>query len=219
MDNVRLLSGTPKIEAGCVALTFDDGPGPKTPELAQLLREQAVPATFFVLGESVQRYGHLLDTCRDRGHTIALHGESHRPFWSLELAVDQLSRCRERVTDYLGETIWFRPPYGLRDLPVPGYAGPVGWQAHGSDWDITYRQGQTVTGCVDTIVDTLVQSQGGIVLLHDFAPYAEFTARGFTEGQLDLRIVEITELLIERLRDLGFTLVGLPDQVAEGVSA
>jgi peptidoglycan/xylan/chitin deacetylase (PgdA/CDA1 family) len=217
MANALVLSGTPKLPAGAVALTYDDGPGPRTVELAELLCEQAVPATFFLLGESLERYGHLLDTYSANGHAIGLHGQQHRPFSSLSRALDQLSRCREQVADHLGETVWFRPPYGIADIPVPGYAGPVGWHAHGSDWDISYRRGQTVTGCVNAIVDTMVASDGGVVLLHDFAPYSEFTGGGLTEAQLDLRVVEITALLIERLRDRGFRLVGLPDPLANPV--
>jgi peptidoglycan/xylan/chitin deacetylase (PgdA/CDA1 family) len=213
MDNALLLSGTPELAAGEVALTYDDGPGPRTAELARLLREQAVPATFFVLGESIERYGHLLGSYLENGHAVGLHGQQHHPFSSPAQAAEQLRRCREPVADQLGETVWFRPPYGIADIPVPGYAGPVGWHAHGWDWDITYRQGQTVTGCVDTIVDTLVQTEGGVVLLHDFAPYSEFTRAGLTEAELDLRVVELSALLIERLRDRGFTLVNLPDPV------
>ncbi len=210
MDNACVLSGTPQLAAGQVALTFDDGPGPRTAELAELLRAEQVPATFFVLGESIERYGQVLGTVRDCGHPIALHGEQHRPFASAELAAEQLASCRARLRDYVCEPAWFRPPYGIGDHPVPGYAGPVGWHAHGRDWDITYRQGQTVAGCVEEIMATLVATGGGIVLLHDFAPRTEFLARRFTEGKLDLRVLEVTALLLQRLRDGGFELVGLP---------
>jgi peptidoglycan-N-acetylglucosamine deacetylase len=211
----RLLCGTPVLPPHCVALTFDDGPGPQSAELALMLRDEGVPATFFVLGESIKRYGHVLDTHRDCGHVIALHGEFHRPFTSVRLAAHQLRRCRQRVADYVGGTTWFRPPYGIGDEPVQGYAGPVGWHAHGRDWDITYRQGQTVEGCVDRIVDTLVRCDGGIALLHDFVPYIDFAAAGLTEADLDLRIVEITSRLIDRLRRHGFSFVGLPDPAPE----
>jgi len=214
----RLLRGTPVLAPGCVALTFDDGPGPQSAELSLMLRDEGVPATFFVLGESIKRYGHVLDTHRDCGHVIALHGEFHRPFTSGRLAEHQLRRCRERVAGYLGGTTWFRPPYGIGDEPVRGYAGPVGWHAHGRDWDITYRQGQTVDGCVDRIVETLVRSDGGIALLHDFVPYIDFAAAGLTEADLDLRIVEITSRLIDRLRRHGFAFVGLPDPAPEQAS-
>jgi peptidoglycan/xylan/chitin deacetylase (PgdA/CDA1 family) len=219
MDNAFLLSGTPRLEPGQVSLTFDDGPGPRTAELAQLLAEQDVPATFFVLGESLQHYLPVLDVIRDCGHAIGLHGEYHRPFLTVDLATGQLNRCRARIPDYLPETPWFRPPYGFKDLAVPGYAGPVGWNADGTDWDITYRQGQTVERCVDKIVTTLGYLGGGIVVLHDFAPFSEFTARGLTVAELDLRVVEIATLLIERLREHEFTLVGLPDPVTEPVPA
>jgi peptidoglycan-N-acetylglucosamine deacetylase len=213
--SAALLCGTPVLPPHCVALTFDDGPGPQSAELSLMLRDEGVPATFFLLGESIERYGHVLDTHRDCGHGIALHGEFHRPFTSVRLAAHQLRRCRQRVADYLGATAWFRPPFGIGDEPVEGYAGPVGWHAHGRDWDITYRQGQTVAGCVDRIAETLVRSDGGIALLHDFVPYADFTAAGLTVADLDLRIVEITSRLIERLRRSGFSFVALPDPAPE----
>ena len=140
----RLLCGTPELPPHCVALTFDDGPGPRSAELARLLRDEGVPGTFFVLGESVERHGDVLDAYRDCGHVIGLHGDRHRPFSSAEHAAGELSRCAERISGYLGDAVWFRPPYGMGDWPVPGFAGPVGWHAQGRDWDITYRHGQTV---------------------------------------------------------------------------
>lgn len=210
-DVPRLLCGTPELPPHCVALTFDDGPGPRSAELSRMLRDEGVPGTFFVLGESVERHGHVLDTYRDCGHVIGLHGDRHRPFSSVEHAADELSRCAERVSGYLADTAWFRPPYGMGDWPVPGFAGPVGWHAHGRDWDITYRHGQTVHACVDAIADRLLRRRGGIVLLHDFAASTEFIPAGLTEADLDLRIIEITTLLIERLRGAGFSFVPLPE--------
>jgi len=210
-DVPRLLCGTPELPPGCVALTFDDGPGPRSAELARLLAGEGVPGTFFVLGESLERHGHVLDTYRDFGHAIGLHGDRHRPFRSAGHAAGELRRCAERVSGYLGDTAWFRPPYGMGDWPVPGFAGPVGWHAHGRDWDITYRRGQTVEACVDAIASRLIRRRGGIVLLHDVAASTEFSPVGLTEADLDLRIIEITTLLIERLRGAGLSFVGLPE--------
>lgn len=227
MDDPTILSGTPAIAPGCVVLTYDDGPGPKSAELARLLRDEGVPATFFVLGESIRRYGQELQALAECGHTIGLHGEYHRPFSHPIIAKDQLAKCRARVEhhlgpDYLGELVWYRPPYGIGDEPVPGYAGPVGWHAHGRDWDVTYRRNSgdperpppTVADCVEAIVGALHRSGGGIVLLHDFAPHTEFTKAGLSEAGLDLRVLDITALLVQRLRAAGFSFVGLPEPVA-----
>jgi peptidoglycan/xylan/chitin deacetylase (PgdA/CDA1 family) len=212
-----------------VALTYDDGPGPKSAELAALLAEEGVPATFFVLGESIERYGPVLRSYVDAGHTIGLHSEYHRPFSHPLVARDQLAKVRRRVEHHLGRDffagrpIWYRPPYGIGE-PVPGYAGPVGWHAHGRDWDITYRNDaplrppsnprpvQTVEGCVAEIVAGLRRHGGGIVLLHDFAPYTEFGNSGLTEADLDLQAPAITRLLLARLREAGFELTDLPEQ-------
>lgn len=214
-DNTAcLLSGTPDLPIGCVALTFDDGPGPRSAELARMLHDEGVAGTFFVLGENVELRGHVLDAYRDCGQVIGLHGDRHRPFSSAGHAADELGRCAERVGDYLGETVWFRPPYGTGDWPVPGFAGPVGWHAHGWDWDITYRRGRTVDACVDAIARRLMRRRGGIALLHDYAPSAEFGSARLTEADLDLRIIEITGLLIERLRRAGLTFTALPEPLA-----
>ncbi len=213
-NGARLLCGTPELPPNCVALTYDDGPGPRSAELARMLHDMGVPATFFVLGESVQRYGEVLETYRAYGHTIGLHADRHHPFQSVEHATGELRRCAERVAGHLDDTVWFRPPYGRGDWQVPGFAGPVGWHAHGRDWDITYRHGQTVDGCVDAIMQGLIEHRGGIVLLHDYAAATEFIPARLSEADLDLRVIEITMALIERVRGEGFTLVGLPRATA-----
>lgn len=210
-DAARLLCGTPELPPNTVALTFDDGPGPRSAELARLLRDEGVQATFFVLGESVERYGDALDTYRDCGHVIGLHADRHRPFRSAEHAASELQRCADRIRGYLGDgAVWFRPPYGMGDWQVPGYAGPVGWHAHGRDWDVIYRHGQTVESCVEAIMQSLIPQRGGIVLLHDFAAGTEFKPAGLSEADLDLRVIEITKLLIERVRAAGLSFTGLP---------
>jgi thioesterase domain-containing protein len=210
-DVTRLLCGTPELPPHTVALTFDDGPGPRTAELARLLREQGVPGAFFVLGESIERHGDALAVVRDCGHSIGLHGDRHRPFSSAEHAAKELTRCAGRISEYLSGTPWFRPPYGMGDWPVPGFAGPVGWHAQGQDWNISYRHGQTVQACVDAIMQRLIERDGGIVLLHDFASSTEFVPAGLTEEDLDLRVLEITALLIQRVREAGLSFTALPE--------
>lgn len=214
-DGARLLSGTPEIPPGCVALTFDDGPGPRSAELARMLRDEGIPATFFVLGESLEHYADVLDVIRECGHTIGLHAERHVEYRSPDQAAHDLRRCAERVRERLGdregETVWYRPPYGKGNWQIPGLAGPVGWHVQGRDWEVTYRRGQTVEACVDAIVQGIRKRDGGIVLLHDYAAATEFTMARLTADDLDLRVVEMTKLLIERVRNEGLTFIALPE--------
>jgi thioesterase domain-containing protein len=68
-----------------------------------------------------------------------------------------------------------------------------------------------VHACVDAIMQRLIERDGGIVLLHDFASATEFVPAGLTEEDLDLRIVEITALLIRRVREAGLSFTALPE--------
>src|SRR3954451_16374524 len=62
-----------------VALTFDDGPHPEgTPALLDLLGEANARATFFLVGEQVERRRELARRIAAGGHEVALHGYRHR---------------------------------------------------------------------------------------------------------------------------------------------
>jgi peptidoglycan/xylan/chitin deacetylase (PgdA/CDA1 family) len=63
-----------------IAISFDDGPGPETPELLQILERYQVRATFFVLGQAAQTRQDTLRDISKRGHEIASHTTSHRNY-------------------------------------------------------------------------------------------------------------------------------------------
>lgn len=113
-----------------VALTFDDGPGPHTAELLDVLRDFAWPATFFVLGRNVEEAPWCGDPARARalvvralndGHVVANHTYSHaQPSEYLSLARD-IARCDEVIRARRREAgvavdapIALRLPYGVR---------------------------------------------------------------------------------------------------------
>lgn len=59
-------------------LTFDDGPSKSvTPQILDILKENDVKATFFVLGTNVKRYPDILKRSYEEGHYVANHGYSH----------------------------------------------------------------------------------------------------------------------------------------------
>src|SRR5436305_13745898 len=74
-------------DAPGVALTFDDGPHPEgTPAVLEVLAGAGARATFFVVGEQVQRRPELVREMVAAGHVVALHGHRHRLQTRLRLA-------------------------------------------------------------------------------------------------------------------------------------
>jgi peptidoglycan-N-acetylglucosamine deacetylase len=119
----RVLSYTPAITAGGprgneVALTFDDGPGPYTPQLVHTLDALHVQATFFAIGDQ-ERYfsGGTLAELRS-GDVVGDHTETH-PMMALLSAHEQHEQLFEQILRMQlldGPTPrLFRPPYGSFD--------------------------------------------------------------------------------------------------------
>src|SRR5919204_661003 len=105
--------GTP----GHVALTFDDGPVPaSTPAFLEALARRRLRATFFMLGEEVQRAPALAAEVAAAGHEGAGHGDDHRNLLRRDplATLDGLRRARDTVAEVTGTAPgWFRPPYGV----------------------------------------------------------------------------------------------------------
>ncbi len=155
---------------GHVALTFDDGPDPRsTPAMLDVLDRLGWRATFFMLGEMVRRAPRLAREVADAGHDIGVHGDVHRSMlWRRTGRVaDDLTRAREVVEDTTGTSPrWFRPPYGHTPLGAVVTASRLGmstvlWTAWGRDW----RAAATPQSVVHDVVAGRLD--GGTILLHD----------------------------------------------------
>jgi peptidoglycan/xylan/chitin deacetylase (PgdA/CDA1 family) len=177
-----------------VALTFDDGPDPRsTPAFLDLLAEHGVHATFFVLGRYVAEESALVRRMVDEGHEIGVHGWTHRCV--ARVGVGRLVgdlRATQRVVERVsGSRVrWYRPPYGVLTTHALAAARRVGlttvlW----SDWGIDWRRGRTPVQVLDTVTRGL--RPGGTVLLHD-------TDRTSAPGSWRTTLAA-TGLLLERL--------------------
>ncbi|WP_063784902.1 polysaccharide deacetylase family protein [Streptomyces sp. TP-A0356] len=153
-----------------IALTFDDGPDPRsTPRFLDALDGLGVRATFFVLGESVERHPALARETAERGHELAVHGWTHsRPWLPLPgRDVADLVRAVDAVYDAAGRRPrWYRPPYGILTSgrwAAARRAGlrPVLWTAWGRDW--------TADAAPASVHAALASGLrgGGTLLLHD----------------------------------------------------
>src|SRR3954471_17189558 len=100
-----------------VALTFDDGPHPQgTPAVMDALAAAGATATFFLVGEQVERRPALAAELVAAGHEVALHGHRHRTLLPLPArALDhELDRGAAIVEDAAGAApAHYRPPYGI----------------------------------------------------------------------------------------------------------
>lgn len=99
-----------------IAFTFDDGPHPvMTERLLAVLRQEHVPATFFVVGKMAARYPQLVRAIAREGHEIANHTYNHLNLASLsnEAVMNELGQTREVIRRLTGQdSVLFRPPGG-----------------------------------------------------------------------------------------------------------
>ncbi len=107
-------SGPPT--AARAAITFDDGPTEQfTARVLDVLRGAKVVATFFVVGELVNRHPELVRRARDEGHEIANHGYDHLS--AVRLTAGEVREAMARGADTVQRVAgarprWYRPPRG-----------------------------------------------------------------------------------------------------------
>lgn len=91
-----------------VYLTFDDGPIPViTDKILDVLREQDVKATFFIVGKEIPEREHILKRINAEGHSIGLHTYSHKfkkIYQSDDTFVEEMLKVREQINHILNIT-------------------------------------------------------------------------------------------------------------------
>lgn len=176
-------------DTGSVALTFDDGPHPiGTLAVLEVLREAQARATFFLVGEQVDRNASLAAEIVAAGHSIALHGHRHRNM--LRLTPGQFAEDLERgittICDRTGEApTVYRPPYGIfstTGLEIVRRRGlrPLLWSRWGHDW-----RGRNTAGAIAAEVSSGLGG-GDVLLLHDADHYGDAGCWRATAGAVPL---------------------------------
>ncbi len=174
-----------------LALTFDDGPGADTPRLLDTLKKYRARATFFVVGNLVDKYSETIRREAAEGNEIGNHSWAHANLTTLspadiEAQIQNTQTAVQRVTGgYLPRLI--RPPYGAINSRVSAHLGgllPTLWTVDTMDWhdrDTNIILNRILAGA----------QQRGIILLHDIHP----------------RSVDAAILAIQKLRSDGWQLV------------
>jgi peptidoglycan/xylan/chitin deacetylase (PgdA/CDA1 family) len=158
-----------------VALTFDDGPHREgTPAVLAELERLGVTATFFLVGEQVERLPGLAADVAAAGHEIAVHGYRHRLLLrrSPRALECDLDRARGAIEDASGHSpVCYRPPYGVFSLPSLELVRRQGWQpVLWSRWGCDWRARATPASIARRATADI--SAGDVVLLHDADHYS-----------------------------------------------
>jgi peptidoglycan/xylan/chitin deacetylase (PgdA/CDA1 family) len=155
---------------GVSCLTFDDGPNPlTTPEILRILADTQVKATFFALGQNIEKYPHLAKRIVDMGHEIGEHSYQHRHAWKTGpfKTFRDLLKGGRIVGHYKapGHLQLLRPPYGKLNLMSILYA-LCSWRRI-IFWNIDPRDYAQESG--DHVADFVNSDlkEGQIILLHD----------------------------------------------------
>lgn len=106
-----------------IALTFDDGPNePYTSQIADLLAEAGISATFFQVGQCVERFPHVTARLARDGHVIGNHSHSHRATRCLRAQAQRAETraAQDTLTRVIGRTpALYRPPWLIRTPTLP----------------------------------------------------------------------------------------------------
>ncbi len=199
----KTLSYTPYVRvAGTqhkeVALTFDDGPGPYTPQIVSALERLHAPATFFEVGVEERYFSGSTAKIVARGYPIGDHTQNHQNMGKLA-PKQQQSQLLQETTAIGAEGApfprMFRPPYGLWDNGTLRVLKKyrmlmVLWTVDTGDYELPG---------VPAIVTAAVKGArpGAIILLHD-------------AGGDRSQTVAALPRIIRQLRRKGYRLVTVP---------
>jgi len=184
-----------------VALTFDDGPDPRsTPQLLELLRSEKIPATFFCIGRRVEENSALAARIIREGHLVENHSYAHSNFtnfYGRSRLCAELVQAQRAIEKACGTgPKYFRPPVGLSNPNTFRVARDLKLQVIG--WSI--RSLDTVITQPEKILARIRRglAPGAIILLHDGNIPAE-------------KLVATVKSLLDTLRGLGYEVVRLDE--------
>lgn len=154
----------------CVALTFDDGPGPDTTKLLKYLREADVKATFFMVGKNVADHPDVARAVAAAGHEIGVHTWSHPDLTRLSAAGvnSQVNRGLAIIRKETGaKPAFLRPPFGAMNAAVHTAARRAKlalalWSLDTLDWKTRSTPA--------TVSAALKAKRNTIILAHDIHP-------------------------------------------------
>lgn len=187
-----------------IALTFDDGPSSKyTPRILDILRDNDVRATFFVVGQHIEKNKAILMREAVEGHSIGNHTFTHASgkITDINKIRRELVKTEDLISMYTDRSAnYFRPPFGfenwrflteaeLLDYTIVLWSIDVGdWNDHRTEKDITTKIFKGI-------------KNGSIILLHDGGASRE-------------AVIDSLPVIIKGLKKKGYKFVTIDEMIA-----
>ncbi len=164
------LHSNPEIKNNEVAITFDDGPHPEfTPKALRLLSKYHAKATFFCIGQNIEKNPNLIEEIIAQGHTIGNHTFSHNNnfgFLSTDQVIEELQQTNAVANKITKRKMnLYRPAFGVTNPNIKRAVKVTGMQTIG--WSI--RSLDTTKRSEASVLKRITKniSKGDIILLHD----------------------------------------------------
>ena len=187
-----------KTDEKVIYLTFDDGPIPEITEfvLEELAKYQA-KATFFCIGDNIQKYPNIFQKVINQGHSFGNHTFNHLKGWNTEddIYIENFRKCNEiilqsNIKHRKTNNEYFRPPYGRikksQAKEILKTHTIVMWDVLSGDYDPSISRERVLKKSIQN------SEAGSIVLFHDSIKASNnmmfalprfldhFSAQGFT---------------------------------------
>ena len=173
-------------------LTFDDGPTPEvTSSVLDLLSSHQAKATFFCIGENVEKHPALYNRIKAEGHLIGNHTHTHPNSWKVNS--DFFLNDVEEASKVINSTL-FRPPYGKltpRTLfSLRNKYQIIMWDVISGDFDEKVSAEQVQRNVIENATN------GSIIVFHDSVKAAP-------------RMLEVLPKILKRFTESGYSFLKL----------
>ena len=180
--NIAIAKRKILVATGVIYLTFDDGPSDITPEILDILKENDIKATFFIVDYSEEDKSKIKRII-DEGHTLGLHGVSHdyaKIYSSVDAITENFIVLRDKILsdfDYSATYISF--PGGSSNTISKNYCEGVMTEATNKveqesfvyyDWNVDVDDAggaRTASEIYDNFAVGIAPKRENVVLMHD----------------------------------------------------
>ncbi len=186
-----------------IMLTFDDGPDERyTNNLLDVLKENQIKATFFVVAENAKNNPEIIYRMHKEGHTIALHSLEHKNalFYSYKYTKKDFKNSIEIMKNFNYQINYYRPPWGHSNIFTNFFVKKYNlkmilWDVMAEDW--------SKYATVDSISSKLIlrTDRNSIICLHD--------AGENSGGAFDapLKTIEALSTVLPKLKLVGYKFI------------